>query len=245
MEPTIDRADQIQDWIDAHGALVYSVCVKVLKDREAALDTSQRVWEIVIKHKDSFRGQSKASTWIYAIAYREAARAAKKERRTRYRELMQAYHDPRRQPNPGDLEGDALHDWLFDKCNRCLTGVILTLEFKPRIVFTFRYVIGLPFADIGRILGMNEATVRKATSRARDAIAVFLQTECGLFREATPCRCGLERLLDKTSFRKDILSMRTITRIAKVLHERGSPLPTIEYWENISRRCHEEVPTPL
>jgi RNA polymerase sigma-70 factor (ECF subfamily) len=245
MNQTTDDAGPVHDWIADYGTLVFSVCIRVLKDREAALDVSQRVWELVIRNRLSFRGDSKPSTWIYAIAYREAAREAKKERRIRYRELVQGYHDARYQPNPGDLDGDALYDWLSEKCNRCLTGVLLTLEFRPRVIFTFRYVLDLPFSEIARILGMNEASARKAASRARTALAEFLRTECGLFGDATPCRCGLEGALDRTSFRKDISALRSITRIARTLHERGEPLPTIEYWEKIRERCHEKDTTPL
>ncbi len=92
---------------------------------------------------------------------------------------------------------------------------------------------------------MKEDAVRQAAGRARKTLAEFLESECGLFRMASPCRCGLEKYLDQTSFRSDILALRTITRIAGKLHEEGSPVPPIEYWEKISALCHKRGATAL
>ncbi len=238
------KAD-IEGWVREYGPLVFAVCAKVLRDRESASDASQRVWEIVVRNAGSFRGHSKPGTWIYSIAYREAQRAAKKERRTRYRELLHAYRESDWRPVPAKSDDASAHRWLSEKCDSCLTGVIMTLPFKARMVFTFRYILDLPFGEIADITGMREDAVRQSAARARKTLAGFLENECGIFRPATPCRCGLEAYLDRASFRADMLALRTITRIARGLHDAGFPLPALGYWESIQKMCHKTAAPTL
>lgn len=231
--------NDVGEWARRYGSLVFAACAKVLRDREAALDASQRVWEIVIRNGASFKGYSKPGTWIYAIAYREAVRAAKKEKRARYRELLAGYHDPGWRPAMPEGNEESARAWLSGKCDSCVTGVILTLPFKSRIVFTFRYLLGLSFTEIAESVGMREDAVRQAASRARKTLANFLERECGIYREARACRCGLENHLDRASFRQDMLALKKITRIARALHEKGSALPPPAYWEKIDALCHK------
>ncbi len=229
----------VGEWARQYGSLVFAACAKVLRDREAALDASQRVWEIAVRNAASFRGESKPGTWLFAIAYREAVRAAKKEKRARYRELLAGYHDPAWRPAMPEASDDSARAWLSGKCDSCVTGVILTLPFKSRIVFTFRYLLGLSFTEIAESVGMREDAVRQSASRARKTLANFLERECGIYREASSCRCGLENHLDRASFRQDMLALKSIARIARTLHETGSVLPPPAYWKKIDTLCHK------
>lgn len=228
-------------WMKEYGPLVLSVCVKVLRDYESALDASQNVWEIVVRNYGSYRGESLPGTWIYSIAYHEALRAAKKEKTRRYRDLLRVYHDEDRQPrtDPGGFDESVMYGWLSEKCNNCLSGVIRTLSFKMRMIFVFRYLLDLPFEEIARILDMSEEAVRQAAGRGRKRLADFLENECGIFRKGSACRCGLEGYLGQTSFRNDLLALTTITQKARKLHDAGARLPPIGYWEKIQEDCHK------
>jgi len=233
--------------VDAYGKMVMAICVKTLRDRESALDASQNVWAIVIGAIGKFRGESDPGTWIYAIAYREALRMARRERRMRYRDLMRAYHRPESQPvPPGDsMDGGAMERWIAGCCDNCVTGVIKTLNPRARAIFVFRFISGLSFGDIARITGMREDAVRQAATRARKRLASFLERECGIFRKGSPCRCGMERYLRDGEFRGEMLSLRTMSEKAIRLHEAGSEFPPIEYWEKILGARHERRATGL
>lgn len=138
-----------------------------------------------------------------------------------------------------EASDDSARAWLSGKCDSCVTGVILTLPFKSRIVFTFRYLLGLSFTEIAESVGMREDAVRQSASRARKTLANFLERECGIYREASSCRCGLENHLDRASFRQDMLALKSIARIARTLHETGSVLPPPAYWKKIDTLCHK------
>ncbi len=224
-------AAPVSDWVTNYGKMVFSLCVKVIQNREAALDASQSVWEIVFRKSSSFRGESAPSTWIYSIACREALRAARKERTRRYRDLLRMYHDPACYP--------VSEEPLAEKCDACVSGVIGTLNFRARLIFVFRFILDISHEDIASIMGMEQAAVRKTASRARRRLEVFFRDECGLHAGVSHCKCGLEGQLDTGGFRGDILALKTITAKAKRLHARGCPLPPLEYWEKIRKACHK------
>lgn len=242
-----ESAPDVSVLVEKYGKLVFMVCRKVLRDHEASLDASQAIWELVVKKVHTFRHESDPGTWLYSIAYREALRISRREKTRSYRSLLNDYHLQEKQPvysGPPD-DDTQLCIWISEKCNNCITGVIHTLNFKARIIFVFRFIIELSYSEIGEILGMRENAVRQAAQRARKRLAGFLSVECGIFRKGAPCRCGLEGYLSSGPFRSQMLSLKTITEKARVLHEAGDPLPPFEYWEKIDARCHKQVSSSL
>lgn len=227
--------------------MVRSLCLKVIKNRELALDASQSTWEIVYKHKDTFRNESNAGTWIYKIAYREALRTAQKERTLRYSDLIRDYHTTTIQ-NPimkEDQNLDSTNTWLSTTCDMCLSGVIGTLNFTTRIIIVFKYILDISYEEISSILNMEQSAVRQAASRGKKRLRVFFEKECGLYEKRSRCCCGLAGQLETSSFKNEVLAMKTITDKARFLHEKGTPLPPMEYWVNLMDRCHKKATPAL
>lgn len=233
--------DSVSSWITDYGNMVISLCLKVIKDRDLALDTSQSVWEIVLRKKETFRNESRPGTWIYKIAYREALRAARKEKTKRYKDTLRQYHEATSQPKMEDelVENAQIYGWLANMCDICVSGIIGTLNFKTRIIVVFRYILNISFEEISIILGMEQSAVRQAASRGRKRLFDFVKNECGLYSKEAHCKCGLEGYLKKTSFKNDMVAIRSITAKAHRLHSSGRPLPPIGYWEKVREACHK------
>jgi RNA polymerase sigma-70 factor (ECF subfamily) len=60
-----------------HGRVV-SWCHRVVKNRDTAHDLAQEVFLKAYRHRAAFRGESRFSTWLYAIARNHCLTAAKK-----------------------------------------------------------------------------------------------------------------------------------------------------------------------
>ena len=60
---------------------VYGVAMKYMKDEEKAHDVTQDALLLAYRHRDSFRGDSRFTTWLYRIAATTALMHLRKDRR--------------------------------------------------------------------------------------------------------------------------------------------------------------------
>src|SRR6185369_10665570 len=61
---------------------VYGVALKYMKDEEEAADVTQEALLLAYRHRASFRGDSRFTTWLYRIAATTALMHLRKRRRT-------------------------------------------------------------------------------------------------------------------------------------------------------------------
>lgn len=159
---------------DVEREYVFAVAMKYVKDEEAAADIAQDTLLLAHRHRDSFRGDSRFSTWLYRIAATTALMHLRKRRR-RFREVL---------IQSTTHEGEELS--FFDKhsagtcppddqaANReALTLVARRLDElgdKYREIFWMRYLEGYTETEIASRLDLSLATVKTRAHRARVAI---------------------------------------------------------------------------
>ena len=66
---------------DKEREFVFSVAMKYMKDEERAADVAQDAMMLAFVHRDSFRGDSRFTTWLYRIAATTALMHLRKDRR--------------------------------------------------------------------------------------------------------------------------------------------------------------------
>jgi RNA polymerase sigma factor (sigma-70 family) len=117
-------------------------------------DTMMVVWQTA----GSFRGTSKLSTWVFAIAYRKALKA-----RARWPDpLEDGDWDTRVSNDPlpdAELQRGRIHD--------ALTRAMATLSTEQRAVVDLTYFHGLGYRDIAEILSCPVDTVKTRMFHAR------------------------------------------------------------------------------
>ena len=67
---------------DAERNYCFAVAMKYMKDEEAAADVAQDALLLAHRHRGSFRGASRYSTWLYRIASTTALMHLRKKRRS-------------------------------------------------------------------------------------------------------------------------------------------------------------------
>jgi RNA polymerase sigma-70 factor (ECF subfamily) len=65
----------------AHQERVFGVCLRMLRDREAALDAAQETFITVFRKADRFSGRSAFSTWLYRVAVNTCYDVLRKQKR--------------------------------------------------------------------------------------------------------------------------------------------------------------------
>ena len=161
--------------VERYGDTVYNLTYRMLGNREEAEDVSQEVFITVFKSIDSFRGDSKFSTWLYRIAVNHCKNRIKYLSRRHDRgkdeydeEVMReeaagAATAPAPVPRPDkQLEGVELEQ-IMQRC-------IARLDEEHRLVIVLRDVEDLSYEEICAITNLPVGTVKSRLHRARLAL---------------------------------------------------------------------------
>jgi RNA polymerase sigma-70 factor (ECF subfamily) len=150
---------------------VYSVAMKYVKDEEAAADIAQDALLLAHRHRGSFRGDSRYSTWLYRIAATTALMYLRKKRRRALELLSPAKNDEEAFPevtsadDPGPDEEVAGREAM-----RLIRRRLGELGDKYERIFWMRYLEGYTETEIAAELDLTLATVKTRAHRARVAV---------------------------------------------------------------------------
>jgi RNA polymerase sigma-70 factor, ECF subfamily len=165
-----------REMVEEYGDRVFSLTYRMLGNREEAEDLAQEVFITIFKSIDSFRGDSKFSTWLYRVTANHCKNRIKYLARRHDRDRAElteraeavgmggsSLAAPRPAPRPDtQLEGAQLE--------QILQQAIAELDEEPRILVILRDVEDLSYEEICAITDLPEGTVKSRLHRARMAL---------------------------------------------------------------------------
>jgi RNA polymerase sigma-70 factor (ECF subfamily) len=144
---------------------IFRVCMGYTNDYEQARDLTQETFISVWKNLDSFKHQSRVSTWIFRIATNNCLRAHEKAQRNRLTEL------PPGMRTAGDDSPEAREaERAREERLRFLYGCIGELEETDRIIISL-VLEDVPQADIASIVGLTAANTRVKIHRIKERLS--------------------------------------------------------------------------
>ena len=155
---------------------VFRLVLRMIGDRAEAEDLAQEVFVTVFKSIDSFRGDSKLSTWLYRVAANHCKNRMKylgRRGRGRKKEFDEVgdrdaiesatMSTSAQMPRPDALvEGHQLE--------HLVRVAMFELPEDQRELVVLRDVESLTYEEIQRITGLAEGTVKSRLHRARQAL---------------------------------------------------------------------------
>ncbi len=161
--------------VERYRDTIYNLTYRMLGNREEAEDVSQEVFITVFKSIESFRGDSKFSTWLYRIAVNHC------KNRIKY---LSRRHDRDQSEYDEEVEGDqaagaATAPTPIPRPDKQLEGVeleqimqrcIAALDEEQRLVVVLRDVEDLSYEEICAITSLPVGTVKSRLHRARLAL---------------------------------------------------------------------------
>jgi RNA polymerase sigma-70 factor, ECF subfamily len=170
-----DRDEKaFREMVDEYRDRVFSLTYRMLGSRAEAEDLAQEVFITIFKSIDSFRGDSKLSTWLYRVTANHCKNrikylARRHDRdRTELTERVEAGGGaslavPRAAPRPdAQLEGAQME--------QILQQAIAELDEDQRILVILRDVEDLSYEEICAITELPDGTVKSRLHRARMAL---------------------------------------------------------------------------
>ena len=161
----------------AHEDRVFSVCLRIMSNRDAALDALQETFITVFRKAGQFKGQSALSTWIYRVAVNTCYDQLRKAKRRRT-ELLPEDRDPADTASEDRLTSVELRPDI-EKALEALPD-----EFRPAVILSD--VEGLPLQAVADILEVPVGTVKSRVFRGRKLLAEAL----GNFRDPSRHQTG-------------------------------------------------------
>lgn len=151
--------------MQTHERRVFSVCLRILGDRDAALDATQDTFLTTFRKASQFKGTAAAGTWIYRIAVNTCYDQLRKTKR-RPSEALPTYLDP------ADESAEAAVDsaGLRPEIQRALASI----PPESRAAVVLSDVEGMSLPDAAATLGVPIGTVKSRVFRGRRLLAKHL-----------------------------------------------------------------------
>jgi RNA polymerase sigma-70 factor (ECF subfamily) len=146
---------------NAYRGRVYNLALYSIGDPAQAQDVLQAVFLKVFRGLAAFRFESSLATWIYRIAHNEC-REHHRRRRAPFVPLeavLGSTHEVDPRPNSHDQQARRERDLVIQRA-------VMQLPFKMREVVVLKYVEGLSYDDMARVLGCAPGTVASRLNRA-------------------------------------------------------------------------------
>jgi RNA polymerase sigma factor (sigma-70 family) len=150
--------------LDRHGAMVWSVCLRILQNPADAEDAFQATFLVLARKAGAFRWHDSVGGWLQAVAQRVALKARSA--------VARAAPAPRlRQPKSDAMpEADPLAQTALDELRAILDTELARLPEKYRIPLVLCYLEGRTNEEAAGLLGWTKGTVSGRLSRARDLL---------------------------------------------------------------------------
>ena len=157
-------------WIvDKYKDMVYTLCIRMLSSEADAEEAAQDVFVKIYKSINSFRGDSKFSTWIYRITYNQCISIIRKK--VKMIDLVDEL--PETEIDESSL--DALEELRQEERNMFVKQALEALPETDAFILTLFYFEELSLEEICEVTGQTNNNVRIRLHRARKTIYVDLK----------------------------------------------------------------------
>jgi len=153
--------DRFRILIERHQNKVFTLILRLVRDRETAQDLSQEVFLKIYRKLGDIKDRNRAGPWIMQVAHNSALDWLKKRRVDSFatdfddhqtQQRMYAYLQDTNNPSP---------DEIVERMSPTLMSEIINkLDVKYRAVITLRFIEGYSFKEIAGILELPLSTVK-------------------------------------------------------------------------------------
>src|SRR5689334_20558456 len=161
--------EAFEDLLRRHRAPLFTFLLRMMGDRERAEDLAQETFLRIVKGAQAWERRARFQTWLFTIARNLCVDQSRRDRFRRADSL------DAQGPDGESAMVDAVPGREIDPARGAeslrlrvvLQEALLSLPAEQREVFVLREQAGIPFREIGEMVGANENTVK---SRMRYAL---------------------------------------------------------------------------
>ncbi len=187
--------DALECLLSRHQPWILNLAIRMLYHRDDAEDATQDILIKILKALPGFRGESRFRTWLYRIAVNHI-RNVKRDKWTASEAICSFEASAEYLRNTPDLDPPdprtipvPMEILLREIDVACLTGTLLCLDGRQRLVFILGEVFGANDEVGAEIAGVSPVNFRQILSRARRDLYEYLRGNCSLVNPEGHCKC--------------------------------------------------------
>jgi RNA polymerase sigma-70 factor (ECF subfamily) len=154
--------DAFASLMRAHEDRIFAVCLRILADREMALDATQDTFIAAFRKAHQFEGNSAVGTWMYRIAVNNCYDLLRRARR-RPVDSLPEYFD-QADPSATETVEASAHRGEIEEALASLPP-----DFRAAVVLSD--IEGMSLPDVALTLGVPVGTVKSRVFRGRKLLA--------------------------------------------------------------------------
>lgn len=156
--------------VERYKDLVYTIIVRMLKNREWAEEVAQDVFVKAYISLGNYRGEAKFSTWLYTIAYRKALDALKSTKSQRFLYFVDDIHEDQ----IGDVT-EALNPIEIMERRKIIKDSIKKLKADEAVLITLYYFEEKSIKEINEITAISVDNIKIKLYRSRKKLFHYLK----------------------------------------------------------------------
>ena len=166
----VGDAKAFTELVNRYKDLVFTLALRMLKNREEAEEVSQDTFIKTYKSLHKFKGDSKFSTWIYKVAYNSCLDRIKKNKKHLDDVELNEYTE--HQVKTIDNAFDAL---VEEERNQLIQECLHLLSSDDSYLLTLYYFEEQSLDEIANIVGLTANNVKVKLFRSRQKLATILK----------------------------------------------------------------------
>lgn len=156
--------------VEQYKDLVFTLAIRMLKNREEAEEVSQDTFIKVYKSLGKFKGESKFSTWIYRVAYNTCLDRIKRNKRKFDEVTIDEFTEHKIKTIDNALEKLE----AFEQ-EQAIQECIQLLPSDDSFILTLFYFEELSLEEISKIVNVEANTLKVRLHRSRKKLATILK----------------------------------------------------------------------
>lgn len=156
--------------VDRYKDLVFTLALRMLKNREEAEEVSQDTFIKTFKSLSKFKGDSKFSTWIYKITYNTCLDRIKKISRTYNTVTIDEFTE-----HQVKTIDNALDNMEQEERKQTIQDCLQLLPSEDSFLLTLFYFEELSLDEISKTIGLTTNNVKVKLFRSRKKLSKILK----------------------------------------------------------------------
>lgn len=157
-------------FVDQYKDLVFTLALRLLGNRDEAEEAAQDTFIKIFNALETFKGDSKVSTWVYRIAYNTCLDRIKKYKKER----LHVDVDHVKEVAFSELD-DALDKMMQAERTALINACLAKLPVEDAAVITLFYFEEKNLVEMEKTLGLSVNTIKVRLFRARKKLAAIME----------------------------------------------------------------------